>query len=255
MGTWGPGIFSDDLAADVRGDYRDAIGDGQTGPEATGLVLAQHADALADPETAPVVWLALAVARSRVGRLEDGVRDRAIAIIDDGTDLARWADDPRRQRRRRAILDSARAELAGPQRKPARAPRPIRSEWPWDPGSVVAFRRDDGRFLLLRVVATMGEHGVGGGRYGVVELVDWIDDRLPVDDELRALISLRPRDWSATDGHPRLHGVTILGQSELDRFSVVSVGPAPEWERPVQSHFLVRARELEELGERQFGLT
>lgn len=28
MGAWGPAIFSDDLAADVRADYTDLIGQG-----------------------------------------------------------------------------------------------------------------------------------------------------------------------------------------------------------------------------------
>jgi hypothetical protein len=28
VGTWGPGIFSDDTAADVRGDYRELVEDG-----------------------------------------------------------------------------------------------------------------------------------------------------------------------------------------------------------------------------------
>jgi hypothetical protein len=35
VGTWGPGIFSDDLAADVREDFRDLISQGLTPEEAT----------------------------------------------------------------------------------------------------------------------------------------------------------------------------------------------------------------------------
>ena len=35
MGTWGVAIFSDDLAADIRGDFRELIGDGLTPSEAT----------------------------------------------------------------------------------------------------------------------------------------------------------------------------------------------------------------------------
>jgi hypothetical protein len=254
VGTWGPGIFSDDLAADVRDDYRDAIGDGMSGAEATTHVLSAHADALADQESASVVWLALAVAQSHAGRLEDQVRVRAIEIIDGGLDLQRWVDDPKLQRRRAAVLDKVRAELTGPQRPPRRVARPVRSVWPWDPGTVVSFRRSDGRFLLLRVVATAGEQGVGGGRYGISELVDWIDERLPAPADVDALPSVRPRDWSATDGHPRLHGITILGQPELDRFAPFVEGEPPEVSRRVPQHFLIRAAELEEIAAKRFGL-
>ena len=35
MGAFGIAIFSDDNAADLRGDYRDLIGEGYSGPEAT----------------------------------------------------------------------------------------------------------------------------------------------------------------------------------------------------------------------------
>jgi hypothetical protein len=30
MGTWGVGVFSDDFAADIRGEWRDAIAEGET---------------------------------------------------------------------------------------------------------------------------------------------------------------------------------------------------------------------------------
>jgi len=36
VGIWGPGIFSDDLAADVREEFRDLIGEGLTAEEANG---------------------------------------------------------------------------------------------------------------------------------------------------------------------------------------------------------------------------
>ena len=95
MGTWGVAIFSDDLASDVRDDYREHLAAGRSGPEATDLILVDKVEELADSEAAPIVWLALAAAQSRVGRLEDRVRDRAMQIIDTDADLPRWREDPR----------------------------------------------------------------------------------------------------------------------------------------------------------------
>ena len=250
MGTWGVAIFSDDIASDVRDQYREHLGDGVPDAEATRLVIEESAEELADDETAPIVWLALATAQSRVGRLEDRVRDEAIRVIDDGTDLLRWRDDPRAMAKRQAALARLRDELTGPQRPRRRIPKPIRSVWPWEPGSIVAFRRDDGRHLLLRVKATQGEHGLGGGRFGILEVLDWIGEEIPDRPTIERLPFATARDWSAV-GHPRLHGVLVLNQRQLDRFSLVVEGSEPsDW----QMNFLINAGDLEGLAERRFGL-
>lgn len=251
MGTWGVAIFSDDVAADVRDQYREHLGDGLPDAEATRLVLEGFVEELADDDTAPVVWLALAAAQSRVGRLEDRVRDEAIRVIDTGTDLPRWRDDPRAMARRRAALARLRDELMGPRRPSRRIPRPIRSVCPWEPGSIVSFRRDDGRHLLLRVKATQGEHGFGGGRFGIFEVLDWIGEEIPERATIDRLPFATARDWSATDGHPRLHGVLVLSQRQLDRFSLVVEGSEPsDWQR----NFVIDADDLEGLAERRFRL-
>lgn len=250
MGTWGVAIFSDDLASDVRDDYREHLADGRSGPEATDLVLVDKVEELADGEAAPIVWLALAAAQSRVGRLEDRVRDRAIQIIDTDADLPRWREDPRALAKRQAALRRLRDELIGPQRPPRRIPKPVRSVCPWEPGSIVAFRRDDGRHLLLRLVATQGEHGVGGGRFGIFEVLDWVGRDIPELAEVDRLPAAAARDWSAV-GHPRHHGVLVVNQRQLDRFSVVVERSEPaNW----QMNFLIRADGLEGLAERRFGL-
>ena len=38
MGTWGTGVFDDDLALDLKDEYRELVADGLSGPEATRLV-------------------------------------------------------------------------------------------------------------------------------------------------------------------------------------------------------------------------
>jgi hypothetical protein len=251
MGTWGVAIFSDDIASDVRDQYREHLGDGEPDSEATRLVLEGFVEELADYETAPIVWLALAAAQSRVGRLEERVRDEAIRVIDAGTDLPRWREDPRLMANRQAALARLRDELIGSQRPRRRVPRPVRSVWPWEPGSIVSFRRDDARHLLLRVKATQGEHGIGGGRFGIFEVLDWIGEEIPERATIERLPFATARDWSATDGHPRLHGVMVLNQRQLDRFALVVEGSEPsDW----QMNFVIDADDLEGLAERRFGL-
>jgi hypothetical protein len=124
VGTWGTGIFSDDEAADIRDAYRDFVGEGLTGAEATRRLLTESADSLNDPDVGPVFWLALAATQLRVGRLEQSVKERAIEVIDSGVDLRRWSDDPKLARRRQAVLVKLRARLQGPPRPPTRIRKP-----------------------------------------------------------------------------------------------------------------------------------
>jgi hypothetical protein len=124
--------------------------------------------------------------------------------------------------------------------------------WPWEPGSVVAFRRTDGRWLLLRVVATQGRHGVGGGRLGIVEILDWIGDSVPTRARVSGLRPARPTDWTATGGHPSLVGISVLDQRQLDRFTaVIEASEAGHW----APYTLIGTEQLEWLAETRFGLT
>lgn len=96
MGASSSAIFDDDVAADVRAEWRDAILDGLEADEATARVLAEFAEALEHGDDAKVVWMALAAAQMETGRLQDDVRDRALSIIDAGGDVERWTETTRR---------------------------------------------------------------------------------------------------------------------------------------------------------------
>ena len=43
MGAWGTGIFQDDTACDIRDEYRDLIGNGASGTDATRQILKSYA--------------------------------------------------------------------------------------------------------------------------------------------------------------------------------------------------------------------
>jgi hypothetical protein len=92
VGTWGTDIFSDDLASDIRTRYRDLVGDGFSGQQATEILLSEYGEVLSDPDGAPVFWLALAATQWRCGRLEPEVLVHALEVIDSGSDLLRWLD-------------------------------------------------------------------------------------------------------------------------------------------------------------------
>lgn len=165
MGTWGAGLFSNDTALDARDAYRDCLAQGMDGPAATAKVLADFRTSLNDPNDGPPLWLALAATQWRYGRVEERVRDRALAIIDQGTDLARFADHPRLQRARSQALKKLREQLCSPQRPAVNVRPEVPLECDWEPGQIVGFKRDSGEWLTLHVQGIVTERR---DRYPVV---------------------------------------------------------------------------------------
>ena len=76
MGVWGPAIFSDDTASDIRNEYRELLEDQVPDEEATQRILHRYQDL--DDDEVHVLWLALAAAQQQAGRLEARVRDEAL---------------------------------------------------------------------------------------------------------------------------------------------------------------------------------
>jgi hypothetical protein len=152
MGTWGYGLFADDGACDVRGMYWELILDqpGIGDRDATRQMLEQLGTGIDDRGADPVIWLALAASQSRLGRLDPAVARRALQVIDNGEDIARWHDEgPRAVARRRATLARVRSQLTGaqPPRRRIRLPRRTSLQ----PGDVLACRADPDTWLLLRI--------------------------------------------------------------------------------------------------------
>lgn len=92
MGTWGTGIFDDDVAVDVRGEYEEARETGLSPEAAARQVLETWGDQLDDMDDGPIVWIALAATQLEEGAILDDVRRNAIAAIDAGADMPRWLD-------------------------------------------------------------------------------------------------------------------------------------------------------------------
>ena len=91
---WGTGLFSDDTACDIRNYYRELLEDSVEDSAATRQTLERFEAYLQEPDG--VALIAFAVTQSKVGRLEADVRDRALAIIDAGADLAVWEQENQR---------------------------------------------------------------------------------------------------------------------------------------------------------------
>ena len=125
--TWGTEIFSDDLACHIRSRWHALIGDGLPADVSTERVLGEHADGLEDSNKRSVVWLALALSQWSTGRLLDSVRDVALEVIDDGSDLGRWNTEALRTAREKALA-RARSQLLSSEQPPNPIPKRRSSE-------------------------------------------------------------------------------------------------------------------------------
>jgi len=193
MGAWGPGLFSDDLACDVRGEYRELIEDGVPDDEANQRILERYAEEVADPDEGPTFWLALAFTQSKLGRLNPEVRDRALQVIERGEGLHMWLDDTKLLAKRKAVLEKVKVQIVGPQPPRKKLRRPRRHVTDLVPGDVLSFRVE-GRCALLRV-ARLHESRIAVAPILVV--LDFEGTEPPLSKDLSTLAD-RP------EGSPRL---------------------------------------------------
>jgi hypothetical protein len=174
MGAWGTGIFADDNASDLRDEYRQMIGDGVAGPDATGRLIAQWAPR-GDPDLEPVFWLALALTQWSCGRLEDRVRDEALRVIADGSAIRPWAGGPD-ERKRGKVLEAAKRKLESPQPAERKIKKRVLAACDWERGELIAYRMNNGEYVVLRM---LDQHVDMGGAYPNCELLDWRGRELP----------------------------------------------------------------------------
>jgi hypothetical protein len=180
--VWGTGLFSNDVACDIRDHYRQLLEDGTEDGAATRLTLEKFALYL--DESDGIALIAFAVTQSKLGRLEPDVRNRALAIIDAGADLAVWEqENSKLLPKRRAVLEKARAQLTGPQLPRRRLRPPKRELSGLAAGDVLALTLPR-RVALLRVVRV---HAHRLGETPVLEELDFDGSEVPTRDALERL--------------------------------------------------------------------
>ncbi|OYW09591.1 MAG: hypothetical protein B7X34_06450 [Acidobacteriia bacterium 12-62-4] len=256
MGAWGPGVFSDDVGCEVREQYRELLREGQEGPAATDTLFERFRDVLLDEDSEAVFYLALAVTQWRVGRLEDRVKARALAVIESGLALRNWEETASLARARKAELTKVSELLHSPQRTRTKLRKRFRSTCDWAAGELIGFRLPSGRYVIFRVVETFTDQG---GTFPVLEILDWSGQDIP---DVAALSNL-PIHVQLQDNPP---GLKPYLPSEISRYIIgeVSKRRIPE-ERLLRLHINLpptqraggRAfllwRSIDEFLEREFG--
>jgi hypothetical protein len=234
MGAWGPAIFSDDIACDVRLFYRDLVADGKTGSEATDLLLEGLSEAMADPDDGTAIWLALAAVQWKCGRLEKRVKDKALEIIDNGVGLALWEEQGHRLlQKRKDALAKLREQIVSPQ-PPV---KPIRKRFvdatPLRLGDAITYRLVSGSHILLKVVGHMESME---GISPVFALLSWQGDKPPSPARVASMKPMKAqKKWMA--GKPVCLASLKASEYPLDRIEMAAhTLPVGE---PVQGGFVL----------------
>ena len=162
MGTWGPGLYSDDVACDVKEYYMKCLREEMSGEEAEAATVSYFKDELSDRDDGPIVVLSLAETAWRVGRLSEVLKKAAIDIIDKGEGLDRWeAEGKQLLKKRQAVLTKLREKLLSPQPPEKKVYKYRIYKCEWKIGDVYAYRFESeiakekgyyGRYLLIQKV-------------------------------------------------------------------------------------------------------
>jgi hypothetical protein len=130
----------------------------------------------------------------KFGRMDQRVLQAALRIIDDGIDIAKWADSPLRAKRQ-AALAKVRAQITAPC-PPARAlPKPLPVQLPgWEFSEVVAYRTAAGRCAVLHVMNYQAWSDLAV-KAPVVTVLNWFHDAPPDETAAKQLTYINHNGW------------------------------------------------------------
>ena len=165
MGAWGANLYQDDVALDVKDEYKDNLRRGKTNEETMQEIIDKYQELLEDEEDRGVFWLALADTQWNLGRLDEQVKKQALEIIELGTDLKRWEVNEKLYNKRKEILEKIKEKLLSPQPEEKRMPKYRTYKCEWKNGDVFAYQ------LKSEYAKEQGLEG----RYLIIQKIDEID--------------------------------------------------------------------------------
>lgn len=177
MGAWGTAIFSDDLASDIKEEFRLKIGLGKSVELAVQELKDEHKEELEDDEENIVFWLALASTQWKLGRLQEEVKSKAINIIEDGTDLKRWSEEEADYKKRGKVLEKLKQQLLSKQPEAKKIAVPFIAGTRMEVGDLIKYKHQNGKFAIFRVLRIKQDHR--GDRYPQVEFLNYFVEETP----------------------------------------------------------------------------
>ena len=196
MGAWSAALFGSDIACDVRDAYLELLRSGKSASSASKQLISDFSEERADEQDGPPFWLALAAVQHEHGRLQPGVKAKALKVIESGGDLKTWEEEEERfVRQRKRVLQQLRRRLQSAQLPPKavrierQPPDSKRPKQTWKRGELFAYRKASGDLVLLLTEYATVDKPWGHVPYFAV--LDWKGKTLPAPAVIRKLPFLR----------------------------------------------------------------
>ena len=145
MGTWGTGLYSNDLACDIRNDYREMIALKYTHDAAVQRVLREHELSENDAGDA-AGWFALTDYAWRYGYLDNKLKSLAQNLFDSEIEKELWADNPKEWAKRKTQISKLIQKIQTPPEKPSKPSISMPYQADWHEGDLLAFQLQDGSY-------------------------------------------------------------------------------------------------------------
>lgn len=168
MGTWGPGIYQNDLSEDVKAFFRDQLHRGKTGEVITEILISNYSEELSDVDDCIDFWCALADTQWELGRLTPDVKQKALECIGSPNADLRWkSEGDTLFLKRQQVLAELREKLCQPQPAEKKVKQYKLYQCPWQIGDVFALPLEGeainqvglcGQYLLIEKVAQRTWH-------------------------------------------------------------------------------------------------
>lgn len=113
MGIWGPKLYEDDLAEDIKNEYEELLEKGKTNKEAIEDICQIYKEEIEDSDERAVFWMVLADILYKHKNLTKFVKEKALKEIELGENLKRWKNEASKEDyiKRKKELENLRKKL------------------------------------------------------------------------------------------------------------------------------------------------
>lgn len=142
MGIWGPKMYEDDLAQDIKENYKTLLQKGKTNEETISEILSSYKEEIKDIDEGPVFWMVFADTLWDYGRLTDEIKEKAIQEIELGNNLNKWKKEGtlKEYKIRERELEKLKEKLNMPMTKEKKICKESRYKFEGQPGDVYIYK-------------------------------------------------------------------------------------------------------------------
>lgn len=198
MGTWGTGILDNDLAADIKAEWNELLGEGYSAEEVSNhiLAVAQENGQLNSLEDQYEIILPLALLQWKSGRLQEDVKEFALELLIDeninNIEKSLW-ENTGDLKKRLINVYKLRETINAPPPKPTKIKKAFYPSTNLKQGDLFTIKLTNGYYILLEVIKIDNE---GQSQYPICVLFDYRSIRKPTINDANNASVLKYQTWS-----------------------------------------------------------